>query len=313
MGSTETSNVECEISCGDRYSVIQRVGASEFDTHIILGKKGRRRYCGTSSAGSFRATAHLFPEFLGNKRIVSADECDKCNQLFKQYDSALAHYLKPYLTLGNVRGKRGVPVTKGDGIRIQGGSGTAIEVENEACEYPWFDPLNREILTTIPMPQVRFRPRFAFKSLTKMGLGLLPEDEIQNFQKLVGWIQEPLDQLDFPVLEVALSYAHIMRPIPIVCGFLLRRTNPCDELPYMLFILQAGAICAQIQLMPDVLDDHIDFLPMGTVNINARFVLHGGENDPPITITYTNKQIENWYSQEPVQTALRPISLNIKL
>jgi hypothetical protein len=46
---------------------------------------------------------------LGANNQVYLNECDKCNSIFNKYESHLAIFLRPYLTLNNVRGKRKIP------------------------------------------------------------------------------------------------------------------------------------------------------------------------------------------------------------
>jgi hypothetical protein len=58
------------------------------------------RYCGRVGAASFRKIARTFSESLGNKWIVSLDECDSCNAPFSLYEDALAKAVSPFLNSG---------------------------------------------------------------------------------------------------------------------------------------------------------------------------------------------------------------------
>jgi len=95
----KVSKFRVEIDFNDKYEVLESVAASQLDKRITVGRRGFCRFCHTEDPKLFRHTSHLFPEFLGNKRIISLDECDLCNSKFKIYDSNLAAFFTPYLTL----------------------------------------------------------------------------------------------------------------------------------------------------------------------------------------------------------------------
>src|SRR5882724_8394208 len=90
---------------GGRYTLLAQVKGSIGGGTVFLGKKGRCRYCGETNIARFRMKAHAFPEALGNKWIMSRDECDACNRIFSKYDDAIARAVSPFLTLGGVKGK----------------------------------------------------------------------------------------------------------------------------------------------------------------------------------------------------------------
>ncbi|MER8349333.1 HNH endonuclease, partial [Acinetobacter baumannii] len=48
------------------------------------------RFCGKRSPEViFNSDAHVFPEALGNHTLVSEFECDRCNNIFSDYESHL--------------------------------------------------------------------------------------------------------------------------------------------------------------------------------------------------------------------------------
>ena len=85
-------------------------------------EKGRIcRFCGKGKPEvAFKSVAHAVPEFLGNKSLVSQNECDTCNQLLAmKYEDDLAKWFGPMRTVSQIRGKSGVPTYKNkDSIRI---------------------------------------------------------------------------------------------------------------------------------------------------------------------------------------------------
>src|SRR5688572_26703689 len=84
-----------KLNVDGRYDILNRVDAVS-GPRIFVGSSGVCRYCGETRAALFRKKAHTFPEFLGNRRVFSRDECDACNQLFSAYETELAAYLRPF-------------------------------------------------------------------------------------------------------------------------------------------------------------------------------------------------------------------------
>lgn len=69
------------------------------------------KYCGKSisEGATFNNEAHAIPESLGNKTIISADECDSCNTFFSQtIDVDIFEYLKLFRVLYGKGGKKGI-------------------------------------------------------------------------------------------------------------------------------------------------------------------------------------------------------------
>ena len=77
--------------------------------------KRKCKYCGRTiiNGATYNEEAHAIPESLGNKTIISADECDCCNDKFsKTIDLDIFEYLKLFRVLYGKKGKKGVPKLK---------------------------------------------------------------------------------------------------------------------------------------------------------------------------------------------------------
>ena len=295
---------------GGRYEVLEHVQASLAGGVVTIGEQGTCRYCSCSDPKRFRTFAHTFPEALGNKWVRSLDECDECNGKFSPYESALASSLGPLLTVGGVRGKgnkvRQTGRTAGPAI-LQHSRRDAQRALSARLRGPNLR-MSRELTTgriglNIPIAEERFRPRHAYKALCKMAFALLPRSEWGHYEQLRAWLLDLDDAVDFPMLEVGFSCSMIGNAPPILGATLLRRTNPHDVVPHILFVFVAGSVCLYIDLRSDHMEDHIPFSPVGAVNL--RWTAHVEDNETKVMQwQYAQPVFFNWSS---VSSEMQPI------
>jgi hypothetical protein len=246
--------------------------------------------------------AHAFPEALGNKWIISRDECDRCNQAFSKYDDAIAKAVSPFLTLGGVKGKsnkvRKTGRSEGESVisRHGGADGQRINMfANNADPAQHVSVTAEGILRmTMPVANVPFKPRRAYKALVKMGVALLPDEELNHYTKLRAWLLDIDDKVDFTNLDVGLSFASVGNAPPVAVGTLLRRIDPDDLVPHILFIFSAGSICLQIDLMSDHLEDHLPPVLVGSINIGWSNVIDDPDGAAKIAFRYGKPVHVNW-------------------
>lgn len=89
----------------------------------FIGEKDRRkcRFCGKEKGETaFRKIAHAIPKLVGNKVLISFEECDECNDIFSKLENELANYLSFERSTVGIRGKKGIPTYKNNnGLRIE--------------------------------------------------------------------------------------------------------------------------------------------------------------------------------------------------
>ncbi|MBW8728990.1 MAG: hypothetical protein JF625_28060 [Inquilinus limosus] len=300
-----------------QYEILRQVKACIGDRRVRIGHKGRCRFCGRSRETTFRKLAHTFPEALGNKWVISLDECDDCNEKFSLYENALADSMAPLLTLGGVKGKankvRQTGRSEGSSVlrRENGVDRPRISVAINGGDFKdafGFNPSTGEFRLNMPIAGIPFRPRHAFKALCKMAIALLPEADLAQFASLRSWILDPKDSVDFPFLDVGISMASIGNAPPFAIGTLLRRTDRSNPIPYMLFLFCAGSICLQIDLMSDGLDDHVPPIQMGAVNIRWGTIIADDTGCEAIKIDYGTPIHLNWSSlttqPQPIESVI---------
>jgi hypothetical protein len=300
-----------------RYTLLAQVKASIESPKSYIGHEGRCRYCGESDARLFRTEAHAFPEGLGNRWIISRDECDSCNQLFSKYDDAIVRAVAPFLTLGGMKGKS-------NKVRQTGRSdGLAVLSRHEGEERPllFIRSVNAKtseqisftpegvLRLKLPVAEDSFRPRYAYKALVKMAVALLPHVELANYSRLLAWLLDPYDAIEFPQLDVGISFASIGNAPELLAGTLLRRNNPEDCVPHILFVFCAGSVCFQIDLMSDHLEDHLPPLPPDTINLEWTTTVGMPGGFETISFQYGRPKHLNWSSAESQPQPVKEIVL----
>ena len=234
---------------------------------VLESREPRKcRFCGQSAPNvTFRLEAHAIPEALGNKGLLSRYECDSCNKLFgSTIENDLGNWSKPMRTLMRIRGKRGVPTLKSekDGWRIECDGGEQLHVSHNRIDNVFeVDEINKRI--RFNLKREPFVPIQVLKALVKIGLTLLPEDEIHAFDEALAWIRSPASPnrlaVQMPVLRTTI--AGPMRG-QLITAFLLRRLERTRKLPYAFLVLAVANETYQVMLPSPAFDPPLDAEPI---------------------------------------------------
>ena len=218
------------------------------------------RFCGRHPpAVTFKSAAHAIPEALGNKTLFTAYECDMCNQEFGNgIENDFGKWSKAMRTFAQIVGKRGIPA-----IKTKGGSRIEVGPNGfEISSYPT-DDLTYEIdekknTVTFHLRCEPYTPVAVLKALVKMGLSVLPEEEIPNFRTALSWIRNPNHQVSL-VTKWPVMYAFVPgpRPFPGIKLILFRRKQDDLRVPYATFVLSYGNEVLQVFLPSPERDHHI--------------------------------------------------------
>lgn len=222
---------------------------------IVLGDRQNRqcRFCGgTKPAASFRMEAHAVPEALGNKTLFSAYECDACNQAFgRGIENEFGNWSKPMRTLARIRGKSGVPTLKkgGDapGWRIEYGP-SGLEIKHyEDDPLLTVDETNKRVVFNLKRDT--YTPIAVMKAFVKIGLTVMPPEEMENFEDALAWIQS-LDHEKAFISQAPIFYSFLSGPMPndLIALWMLRRKAGVEDAPYAFLILGYGNEVFQVCL-----------------------------------------------------------------
>ncbi|MGU5678330.1 HNH endonuclease [Aeromonas allosaccharophila] len=211
------------------------------------------RFCGKQSPEvTFKKVAHAIPELLGNKSIESAYECDTCNKKFGEgIENDLGNWSKPMRTLISIRGKSGVPTLKRGGDK----PGWRIEYDQSKLNITAYedDPIyeidEENKTVTFKLRRDSYTPVAVLKAFMKIGVTLLPDDEISNFSGLMAWIKES-DHSKQYLNKCPVIYAFQPGPLPndFIAAFILRRKKTVTGYPYAFLVLGYGNEVFQVPL-----------------------------------------------------------------
>ncbi|WP_082805221.1 HNH endonuclease [Pseudomonas sp. BMS12] len=222
---------------------------------VILGDMENRkcRFCGKQPQEvTFKKVAHAIPELLGNKSIVSSYECDTCNEGFgKGIENDLGNWSKPMRTLIRIRGKSGVPTLKkggkAPGWRIEYDQSRLNVTANE--NDPIFEVDEENKTVTFKLRRDSYTPVAVLKAFMKIGVTLLPGDEIPNFIGLMAWIRDT-DHSKAYLNKCPVIYAFQPGPMPndFIAALVLRRKKTVTGYPYAFLVLGYGNEVFQVPL-----------------------------------------------------------------
>lgn len=262
-----------------------------------IGGLAACRYCEETGTANLRAFhSHTIPEFLGNDRAFSYDECLECNKKFGRYESELGRLVGPFMTIGGVSGKRGVPIQKGHDVELRSsntigsdGPGRSLFV-SLANDEPRFGRArilpDGRLQTETPFPKASFVPRMAFKALAKCAVAILPSDELPLFSDLRKQLLTCADDQRAIGLHVALHLAELTNPLQATTAVILKRQGQSNEMPSALFAMTSGAVGFVINLLSDADIANVEFIPK-SINYEPSVTLTDDTNNcAPIQIRW---------------------------
>jgi hypothetical protein len=181
----------------------------------------------------FKSTAHAIPEFMGNKSLTSKFECDTCNQYFSQFENEFANFMLPFNTLaGTINKGNKIPKYK-KGLEIFHVDNNTININNLPNEL---SPNTKDLELTIDIPT--YIPDFIYRSLIKLGLTLIPEDKIVNYNETIEWLMNIDSSTIFRGSMVFSIFPFSNRIENIRCIILLRKeANNQKQIPKTLLLM----------------------------------------------------------------------------
>lgn len=189
------------------------------------------RYCKRMQAdgAKFKKVGHTISEALGNKSIITNDECDDCNEFFGiNIEPHFISFIDPLRVFFGVQGK-GHPITK-----IQGGNyeisldpSLKKEIHIKLLEQPDID-VNKSSFHIPLKHSQKVVPQNIYKSLVKYAFGVIPDDKLHYFDKTADWLLNNVEQKQLSFVRI--SYTNGYEPAPRIVLYL--RKNDNSSLPF---------------------------------------------------------------------------------
>jgi hypothetical protein len=180
-------------------------------------------------------------------------ECDECNSFFSEnIEVHLDKFTRPFRTIAQIRGKSGVPSykTKDKKSRIDFNKDKGL-VSLETLDRRISDIDQERKKLTFNFEYEPYIPSAVHKSLVKMALSIMPEDELRSFQHSIKWILNP-DHSNKLITPQILRAIFIPGPNPnrILTAFLLRRKKNCttEGIPFCVFVIGFGNFVFQVTI-----------------------------------------------------------------
>ncbi len=164
------------------------------------------RFCGKSYPDvTFKNKAHLIPQLLGNKKLLSDFECDICNKKFGCFENELANYIGITRTLTGLSGKEGIPKFKSPDKQFS----TWID-ENHNLTFSEsirgknvsIDDENKTITFTADVHS--FNALILYKCFVKIALSIIKDKDIKDFKKSIDFLNND----DIRVFDNSLAAIH---------------------------------------------------------------------------------------------------------
>ena len=205
--------------------------------------------------------AHALPELVGNRTIISMDECTACNDFFSQWlEDDLGKFLNLSKTVTRIPGKEGVPSFK----TATGKSRIDVDKDRfsiEQCEgdpFATFDaPTNTLALEGQSAP---FVPLAVYKCLTKMAIAIMPPPFLPRFEHTLRWLKNPNHSDGANAISSAALCKLLFQPGPMRTDagwcLLLGRRSPDAMIPDVLFVLTIANQSFQIMVPCSPGDNH---------------------------------------------------------
>ena len=231
---------------------------------IVLGDQGqgRCRFCGKSEPDvHFKWKAHAIPECLGNKSLFAKYECDTCNKHFgESIEHDLGNWSIVTRALAGIRGKTGIPEIhescSQSGLKVTQGPKGLVYTEYGDGSIIDLDENNGKV--RFNLKRYPYTPIAVHKALVRVGLTLLPDDEMQYFSEALYWIRNSNhSESYFKKCPVIVTFVPGPPWKQLILARLLRRKPNFDRFPYIYLVLGFAQLLFQIWLPCRNMDEAI--------------------------------------------------------
>lgn len=211
---------------------------------------------------SFYTKAHLMPQCLGNKRVLSYKECDECNNHFSVFENDIANYLgynRIFFSDKNIKFKP--PGAKYEISKAKSGKGYNIVPLKKNIKVI----INDSNKSHIQVRSHSFSLLNIWKLLVKIGLSAMPYEDLQNYDGLIRFLFDDCVHMhESHPKELYLVYCHtvkngfIKEPIAILYKKKNAETRALTHTLQFYFYNQVWQIFLPLNTQDNILYDNIN-------------------------------------------------------
>ena len=221
------------------------------------------RFCKrTSPEVTFTMEAHVIPQFMGNKHLLSHFECDDCNQRFSQYEDSFANFIGARRTVLQIpgQGKNKVPKFKdmNTGFEITlGPQSLQVGFIDENNEVEIDEEKKKLIIKTV---KPAYTPIHIPKVILKIAISMLKESDLPAYDSTITILRNDLNDkvLENNELFKVRGY-HIPGPTyydkPFAQLFTKKIDAPIQLIPNKQIVLYYGSFVYQLAIPFSIYDD----------------------------------------------------------
>lgn len=185
------------------------------------------RFCqGKFPEVSFRKKAHAISEALGNKSIISNEECDSCNDKFgKGIEVDIISYLNFHRSFYGIKGKKsGFPKLKGNNFSIQRLPNNSVEFKIICNSKELPSHINAQFYERVSFQNI-------YRALCKYVISTINSTELKFLKKTVEWINGDFTEKALPNVKMQ-TIPHFFSKQPGLNVFIRKNSN--IEIPHLI-------------------------------------------------------------------------------
>ena len=153
---------------------------------VVGGDSKFCRFCFKSApVVTFKKLAHVIPQAVGNRYLVSLFECDSCNESFSKCELSFTSYMSVFRALARVKNynkKKKHVRHKEPNVSIESNDkGLEIFLEGNHPEILHLDKNTRQLILNVTLPP--YIPIDVYRVFVKVGLSLIDQSEMKSFEK----------------------------------------------------------------------------------------------------------------------------------
>jgi hypothetical protein len=191
----------------------------------------------------FRKDAHIIPNFLGNKYLISDFECDDCNAVFSEYENDFANWLGIIRSISKTEGKSGVPTFKSPRDKVTArlvdfynNKVTKVSTQNSDGETLKYDPETGEVV--INYTKASYTPIKVYKAFLKIALSMIASENVEQYRPTFKFLLDEAENPSFKgFAKVICHYVPTNQSYSQPFAIMFKKINQDAKLPQHTFLL----------------------------------------------------------------------------